>query len=470
MPNVEEILSKKKSMVIAPAGYGKTHFITTCISGADSKQLILTHTHAGVASLRQKLKRNNINPSMYNVETITSFAQKYVFAYSDPTQLPNQEDSKRYYPYIIEKATGIFTSPQIKRVLRATYSMFFVDEYQDCSEDQHQLILSLAEVLNVCILGDPLQGIFDFSTKNPIDLTDRDYFKYFADNQYELTIPWRWKNNGSEDLGSNLHKIRQEIIKRDSIDLRKYKSIEVTISQDPYRECYSKIMKIITDNDSLLIIIPDSKSINKRLDFQRRFLNRTVFLEAIDGKDFYTLAKKCDQVLTSGSFSIILELMKKVFNKTAIDNWFNGSDVKNKKKQEDKEIIQPIKDRLNTFFSTKKPIDLVHFLSLTSDLSDIKCYRRDLLYSIIDSLESSQNSQQTVYHAMMEKRNIIRRVGRSVNKKCIGTTLLTKGLEFDTVLIMNCHEFNCRRNFYVAATRASKKLHVITKNPILNFQ
>lgn len=469
MPEIDEILTNEKSMVIAPAGYGKTHFITSCVSSASSQQLILTHTHAGVASLRQKLKRANIESKLYNVETITSFAQKYVFAYSDQSQLPSQEDSKKYYPYLIEKATEIFTSSHIKSVLKATYSMLFVDEYQDCSEDQHNLILSLAEVLNTCILGDPLQGIFDFSTKKPIDLTDRNYFIGFWERKYELSTPWRWKNNGSEKLGNNLHRIRQVLSEADSIDLRLYKSIELTLSKDPYKENYSKIMKIISENESLLVVIPDSKLITKRLEFQKRFMNRTVFLEAIDGKDFYILAKKCDQIMISGTFPILLNLLNRIFNKTAISNWFNSSGVKNKKNSADKATIRPIEEKLATFLSTKVPMDLAILLHLILELPDIKCYRRDLLFSLIDSIESSNISKETVYQAMMEKRNFIRRVGRDVNKKCIGTTLLTKGLEFETVLILNCHEFACRRNFYVAATRASKSLHIITNNPILTF-
>jgi hypothetical protein len=38
-----------------------------------------------------------------------------------------------------------------------------VDEYQDCSLDQHELICLLSEILPCRILGDPLQGIFSFT-------------------------------------------------------------------------------------------------------------------------------------------------------------------------------------------------------------------------------------------------------------------------------------------------------------------
>ena len=54
--NTEDFISKDKSMLIAPAGYGKTHLITECLIHTTGKQLILTYTHAGVASINEKIK------------------------------------------------------------------------------------------------------------------------------------------------------------------------------------------------------------------------------------------------------------------------------------------------------------------------------------------------------------------------------------------------------------------------------
>ena len=64
-------------------------------------------------------------------------------------------------------------------------------------------------------------------------------------------------------------------------------------------------------------------------------------------------------------------------------------------------------------------------------------------------------------------RNITRKIGRNITGKCIGTTLLVKGLEFDTVVILDAHKFKCPKNFYVACTRATKRLIIFTNNNIL---
>ena len=68
---------------------------------------------------------------------------------------------------------------------------------------------------------------------------------------------------------------------------------------------------------------------------------------------------------------------------------------------------------------------------------------------------------------MVLQRNKIRKIGRKVDEKCIGTTLLTKGLEFDAVIIVDAHKFRCPKNLYVAMTRATKKLIIFSKENIL---
>ena len=52
-------------MVIAPAGFGKTYTIAECIASyrGEKRVLVLTHTHAGIASLKEKFRLKNIPSS-----------------------------------------------------------------------------------------------------------------------------------------------------------------------------------------------------------------------------------------------------------------------------------------------------------------------------------------------------------------------------------------------------------------------
>jgi DNA helicase-2/ATP-dependent DNA helicase PcrA len=96
------------------------------------------------------------------------------------------------------------------------------------------------------------------------------------------------------------------------------------------------------------------------------------------------------------------------------------------------------------------------------------CYRKELFNDLCKALNTAYRNNSSVYDAMKEIRNIKRRVGRKITGKCIGTTLLTKGLEFDTVVLLNAHKFSDVKNLYVALTRATKNLVVFTENEILN--
>ena len=84
------------------------------------------------------------------------------------------------------------------------------------------------------------------------------------------------------------------------------------------------------------------------------------------------------------------------------------------------------------------------------------------------ALEQAILCNTSVSDAMIDQRNRIRRSGRKVKGKCLGTTLLTKGLEFDTVAILDAHNFDCPKHLYVAITRACKKLVIFTENTTLS--
>jgi superfamily I DNA/RNA helicase len=54
----------------------------------------------------------------------------------------------------------------IKKIITNTYDGIYVDEYQDCSADQHELVMLLADYLPCRVVGDPLQAIFSQVNKD----------------------------------------------------------------------------------------------------------------------------------------------------------------------------------------------------------------------------------------------------------------------------------------------------------------
>lgn len=70
-----------KGYVIAPAGFGKTHLIAMAVLASSGRQLILTHTFAGVNSIKTKMAGLGVRASQYQVDTIASWALRLCLAY-----------------------------------------------------------------------------------------------------------------------------------------------------------------------------------------------------------------------------------------------------------------------------------------------------------------------------------------------------------------------------------------------------
>ena len=473
MFDIQKFVTEQKCLLIAPAGYGKTHTISESLKKTKGKQLILTHTHAGVSSIKEKLKKAQIPSYNFNVETITSFAQKYVLSfYITKEDIPGQEDSNAYYPFIIKEANNIVKLKPILKVISSTYSGLFVDEYQDCTIEQHELILSLSSLLPTRILGDQLQGIFDFNNGNLVDFKDKS-MKEFNSNLFKLETPWRWYNNSRKDLGDDLKAIREKLLNKEVIDLRNYKSIETNVFNEneltDYRpNRYSRFMWSVLNNDNPLLMHPDSTSIHPRLYIIKKFNNSFSLLESIDNKDFYKFSKEIDGANTGNITSIIFKFSLSVFKKTEVKNWLNENGAISKRGEEEKALIEPLKANFEALKSDKSFLIISDSLEIIKNSLKITCYRKELLKSMIDALYDAHVNDISLYEAMVNKRNKIRRMGKKIYGNCIGTTLLTKGLEFDTVVVLNAHSFSCPKHLYVALTRASKRLIVITTNPILN--
>lgn len=473
MLNYEEFISKDKSMLIAPAGYGKTHTISECLKYTQvlGKQLVLTHTHAGIASLKEKIKKEGIPFSSYQVETITSFAQRYVLSFYNGLYIPKQEDNNEYYSFIIAKACNIFKLSPVKKIITNTYKGLFVDEYQDCTLKQHELILLLSDILPTHIFGDFLQGIFGFRGEQLVDMENSTEMGEFAKSKYSLDLPQRWLNGNNCLLGNDLKHIREILINKEEVDLTIFSSIETynfneSDLYDPRTDYYKEIKKLLKE-ESILIIHPDSTSINPRIKIIQNFNNGFSLVESIDSKAFYAISKEADLITMENISFKVITLCLMLFNKTGVAIWFNDKGFKRKTKEDDKMVLQPIEIKIKTL-GNKLSYSLVsEVLKDIKKLTGIKCYRRELFNSFCKALEEAEFQNISVLESMTNKRNSIRRVGRKITGRCIGTTLLTKGLEFDTVAILNAHKFDCPKHLYVAMTRASKRLLIFTNNTSL---
>ncbi len=496
----QAFVDTEKSLLVAPAGYGKTFTIVECLKHTTGKQLVLTHTHAGIAAIKEKIKTTpEIKSSQFCIETISSFAQKYVKAFYVGEDMPSQELSKDYHKFIIEQAIHILGTSPVQNILKASYSGLFVDEYQDCNINQHSMVSTISNVLPTHILGDYLQGIFDFKDGEILVNFDSDLNNF--ENFKTLETPQRWYQSGNNrPLGDLLKTVRELLETRQDILLEandevgfhvlEVNSTDIRDSGSDYRKWLGRLIENPDndpDLDSLLIIVPEYKeveddgnliprgsivsraSLKKQIDFG----NHLTLLEAIDDKSFYSTAKAADVLIDKiinarKPIKKCKEFLLKIFNKTNIDLWFNNGGLINKTNIGDKEKSKEFQIHLTAFIENPSITLLVDVLK--SSKSDLKCkYKREgVFYSFMKALEQASLCNTSVSDAMIEQRNRIRRSGRKVKGKCLGTTLLTKGLEFDTVVILDAHNFDCPKHLYVAITRACRKLVIFTENTSLS--
>ncbi|MFA0999502.1 UvrD-helicase domain-containing protein, partial [Pseudomonas syringae] len=156
-----------RGYVIAPAGYGKTHLIALAARVSVGKQLVLTHTFAGVNSIRAKMTSQGGPNSKYQVDTIASWSLRLCLAYPKTSGWNVDNPTNEQWNQLYGCCSVLLAKPFIRHAISASYAGIYVDEYQDCSDLQHSLVCALADLLPCRLLGDPMQAIYDFDDAKP---------------------------------------------------------------------------------------------------------------------------------------------------------------------------------------------------------------------------------------------------------------------------------------------------------------
>ena len=194
----------------------------------------------------------------------------------------------------------LLDSGAVDGVLLASYGGCFVDEYQDCTLQQHQVISRLANLLPTCVFGDPLQAIFDFRDQQPVDW-DTDVFPTFVKSA-ELSMPWRWRNANNRELAEWLSDIRTALEQNNPIDLssRPQCVTWTALPADPTRHqatIVGQCLDAMSENDlGNLIVIGDSTSENRRSALAQKLAKQGFAnIEPIGCKTLHSAATAIDK-------------------------------------------------------------------------------------------------------------------------------------------------------------------------------
>lgn len=469
-------LSANKSLIEAPAGHGKTHTIVDCLEQYQyegKKILILTHTHAGIAAIKEKITERDITCNKFEINTICSFALNLTLSYIPERFLPDDSDMEKRFNKALDLSSKILKALPVQAVISARYEHVIVDEYQDCNLAQHRMIENLAEAVKVHILGDDMQGIFNFNGDS-VDLKSKSFEEY-QKNKQTLNTPWRWINSGNSKLGDDILKIRIALQNNLPIDLTLYPSIEYVeaIKGDFFSDRKSKIKNTIQQllwrlyKENVLIIDPQSFKKDYRIKILKRVRNLGM-VESIDEKEYYDTVHKLESNSGDELIKSIVDFIKASCAASQLGDWFHDDGtIKNRTAPqylEKKSSLEQVVEKLKNHHETQNIIDLITFIHQELDC---RIVRTEFYYTVLGVLRQAEDRQISYLDSLRINRDKVRRVGRQLKGKHIGTTLLTKGLECHTVLVLDANKFDSPKHFYVAISRACNRLIIASSSPIL---
>lgn len=463
-----DLLTIERGMVIAPAGCGKTQLIVEALRNnqSDKPILVLTHTNAGVAALRQRLAKEKLPTDGYKLATIDGWAIRLVSTFPERSGYDGGANPKKpNYLKIRKAAWSLLKANHITDVLQASYSRILVDEYQDCSHNQHGIMFYAAKHLPCCVLADPMQAIFGFGN-DPLADWDKHVAEHFP-KVSELDTPWRWRNAGNEELGQWLLSVRKELLTGGAVDLeaapKSVKWVKLDGDNDHPKLVAAARCAHKAKNETSLVI-GDSMSAASRYRVAKN-VPGIVAVEPVDLKDLTTFANGLD---LSDGYSVreTLDLAESLITNIGSE----GVQSRMKAIKSGKARTDPSELELLALEVEKAPTfsGLASILSCCSAQTGSRCYRPGVLRATLRALSLVQsNAALTFSEAAIQIREENRAVGRQLPLAAIGSTLLLKGLEADHAVVLNADQLDAR-NLYVAMTRGARTITICSKNSLLN--
>lgn len=470
--SVEAVLDSTRGLIVAPAGCGKTHLITETLRQYTAKPyLVLTHTTAGVAALKQRLKRLGVPNGHYRVATIDGWALGIAKMFPASCIIrAAPENPRAFYPELRHQVNAFLRAGHIEDIIRVSYSRLLVDEYQDCDIAQHTLIYALSEILPTIVFGDPMQTIFDFrGSTHPcwIQVVQARFPQIVA-----LNTPWRWNNAGTPALGQWILTARNSLIQGGQVDLQTcpgYVNWHQLTGNDRadlqnQNNAQYKLRNRNPGNESLLVI-GDSINRESRHNFAKTAHGIDV-VEPVELGDVTGAASKFDahhgvqlveQVLAAaatmmtgiGSAHLLQRLQSILAGRNRTPATPAELAAKAVAEQGGKGSIQELLHQLE-----QKP--------------DSKVYRKGAFSALKATVAMSISAPSKSMH---EAATIIReqrrhRGDRRIPSRAIGSTLLLKGLETDHVLILDAGNMNAR-HLYVALSRGAKSITAFSQGNVV---
>lgn len=452
------LATSERVCLTAPAGCGKTELIARAVGHrVKGRQLVLTHTHAGVKALRDRLRKLGVPAIYYHVDTIAGWSLRYALAFPGLSGLGSFHPQAEEWGKVYEGAFRLLQVSAIKKIVGYSYSGMYVDEYQDCALPQHQIVLKLASIIPCRVVGDPLQGIFDF--EGSIVNWNTDVIANFP-VMPPLTKPWRWSNVNPE-LGQWLVRFRQDLLSGNSVDLQSAPlRWRLQSPQERRTACFS----LATAKGSVVAIEKWPPSAHK---LASELKGSFTSMEEMECKDLLSWCKKIENA-TGGTRAIaVIDFAATCLTKVSaelarIKGKIASGDSSFARLQKHKNVALCLQQIVSS-----PDIDLVgKTLDAIRRIEGCILYRRELWNEMKRAIANYEARESGLCEVAWRQRSRASVMGRLVEKRVVSRTLLVKGLEFDHAVVLNADALNAKE-LYVAMTRGSKSLTVLSSSPTI---
>ncbi|TAE87567.1 MAG: ATP-dependent helicase [Verrucomicrobia bacterium] len=466
---VEAMLGSTRSFAVAAAGCGKTELLGQIVADQRSgRQLVLTHTHAGVAAIKKRLAGMYVPQEKFHLDTIAGWCLRYGAAYPAISGYQPGAEANPDWNATYPGAEKVCRTALGKKIISESYSGLLVDEYQDCTISQHSLMLAIAAQIPCRGVGDPLQSIFGFADPVVEWGTIKADFQVMND---ALTEPWRWRREGkSAVLGDWLAEARKQLEQTGRLVIAADAPVtwvqhDNSIQQPDAWASVCRTLDCPLNETTVAILKWPSQCIN----LAQRMGGRWPIVERFDDPDLLRLGSKLVDAdgpeVVEALVGFLSERMTMVGTamRTAVEAIKSGRGVSRIKKHRDHA------DRLDALATNPSPAIALEWLAgALAHRDNWWLYRRECVYQLREALRHCSGSTFAELPNMIaEARTRARHRGRLTHRRTIGTPLLVKGLEFDHGILLWEPSHLSVKGLYVAITRASKSLTIVSNSRTL---
>ena len=406
-----------------------------------------------------RLRAFNVTGPDIRVSTLDSWAKALVEAF--PSLAGYETCDEVNWDHIRMSALQLLANSHVQRILCASYGRVVVDEYQDCNLAQHALVMALSDLCPAVILGDPLQAIFTFGGSLVDWQADLANFP-----QVQVPVfPWRWHQR-NELLGEFLTDVRLRLENGQPINLA---GSPVGWRANSPTETYGACMNAAGLPGDVVVL---RKWPHEVPGLARRLGGAFGVMEELEAKLLSDLADALQHPTKTGLQKAValLQFVRDCFSNlpagvaakqaTMEGGSFPGFQVTS--------ALGPLLVALRNCAEEPESAQRVAIVFDAADALEATIIRREAWHEMRRAVKRWRDgSSADVAAAVREVRDHTRIVGRRAERRVVSRVVLVKGQQFQNCVVVGADDLT-RCELYVAMTRPTHRLVVVSNSPTLN--